>query len=62
MEGSQTVLTPPPGMIEKGGKGAKTAPEEPKVFNFDRSYWSFDRSDSHYGQLLQPGIQWTTES
>lgn len=49
MEGSQTVLTPPPGTMEKGGKGTKTAPEEPKVFNFDRSYWSFDRDDPHYG-------------
>ncbi|KAF8455639.1 hypothetical protein BGX38DRAFT_1249062 [Terfezia claveryi] len=48
MEGSQTVLTPPPGMMEKGGKGAKAALEESKIFNFDRSYWSFDRNDPHY--------------
>lgn len=62
MEGSQTVLTPPPGMMEKGGKGGKGAIEEPKVFAFDRSYWSFDRNDSHYGQLPQTGIQLSSGS
>ncbi|KAF8467730.1 hypothetical protein BDZ91DRAFT_722979 [Kalaharituber pfeilii] len=40
-------IDPPPGMLEKGAKG-KAATEEPKVFNFDRSYWSFDKSDPHY--------------
>ncbi|KAI5808114.1 kinesin family protein [Peziza echinospora] len=47
MKDSQTILTPPPGMSVEKGKG-KGAVEETKIFNFDRSYWSFDRQDSHY--------------
>ncbi|KAK6336338.1 kinesin-like protein Klp8 [Orbilia brochopaga] len=51
MKGSQTILTPPPGASDnaarKGNAGLAKA-DGPKVFNFDRSYWSFDRSDSHY--------------
>ncbi|EWC45992.1 hypothetical protein DRE_04785 [Drechslerella stenobrocha 248] len=51
MKDSQTILTPPPGASEstprKGNSGAAKA-DGPKVFNFDRSYWSFDRGDSHY--------------
>ncbi|KAL7275130.1 hypothetical protein RUND412_001949 [Rhizina undulata] len=47
MSGSQTVLIPPPG-TEKlvGGKAAKD--NSPKIFNFDRSYWSFSKSDPSY--------------
>ncbi|EER37026.1 kinesin family protein [Histoplasma capsulatum H143] len=51
MKGSQTVLTPPPGAEEKSRKGAKqggAAVEGPKVFAFDKSYWSFNRSDPHF--------------
>lgn len=44
MKGDQTVLTPPPGA--PAGKGAKDA--GPKVFAFDRSYWSFNKDDSNY--------------
>ncbi|KAK6540955.1 kinesin-like protein Klp8 [Orbilia ellipsospora] len=50
MKDSQTVLTPPPGASDPSArKGAVPIKGDgPKVFNFDRSYWSFDRSDSHY--------------
>ncbi|OJJ46172.1 hypothetical protein ASPZODRAFT_67303 [Penicilliopsis zonata CBS 506.65] len=49
MKGNQTVLTPPPGADEKLRKtGSKGAPEGPKTFAFDRSYWSFDKTDSNY--------------
>ncbi|KAF3938526.1 hypothetical protein ABW19_dt0207272 [Dactylella cylindrospora] len=51
MKDSQTILTPPPGMSDTSTprKGATIAKGDgPKVFNFDRSYWSFDRGDSHY--------------
>ncbi|PWW79190.1 kinesin-domain-containing protein [Tuber magnatum] len=47
MKDSQTVLTPPPGAEKSAGsKAAKDS--GPKVFNFDRSYWSFSKSDSNY--------------
>ncbi|EEQ85354.2 kinesin family member 1/13/14 [Blastomyces dermatitidis ER-3] len=51
MKGSQTVLTPPPGAEEKSRKGGKQgggSVEGPKVFAFDKSYWSFNRNDPHY--------------
>jgi kinesin family member 1 len=41
MKDSQTILTP-----TQDVKGAKDAGQ--KVFAFDKSYWSFDRSDPHY--------------
>ena len=44
MKESQTVLVPPNGATGKGGKN-----DGPKTFNFDRSYWSFDKSDPTYG-------------
>ncbi|RPB02397.1 kinesin-domain-containing protein [Choiromyces venosus 120613-1] len=48
MKDSQTVLIPPPGATEKGA-GSKAAKDGgPKVFNFDRSYWSFAKSDPNY--------------
>ncbi|KAH7148684.1 hypothetical protein EDB81DRAFT_471150 [Dactylonectria macrodidyma] len=40
MKGNQTVLTTP------DGKGVKD--NAPKTFAFDRSYWSFNKSDSNY--------------
>lgn len=46
MNGSQTVLTPPP--HEGKGKPVKAALEGSKTFAFDRSYWSFDRKDNNY--------------
>lgn len=47
MKGAQTVLVPPPDAEEKrSGKPNKDAGQ--KVFAFDKSYWSFDRSDDHY--------------
>ncbi|KAJ5900044.1 hypothetical protein N7495_004788 [Penicillium taxi] len=50
MKGNQTVIIPPPGMEEKasGRKGGKGGAEGPKTFAFDRSYWSFDKSDGNY--------------
>ncbi|KAF3259590.1 kinesin-like protein Klp8 [Orbilia oligospora] len=51
MKDSQTILTPPPGVTDSSAprKGASTAikADGPKVFNFDRSYWSFDREVSY---------------
>ncbi|KAJ6257693.1 hypothetical protein Dda_7481 [Drechslerella dactyloides] len=51
MKDSQTILTPPPGASDSTGRKGNAGPAKgdgPKVFNFDRSYWSFDRGDSHY--------------
>jgi kinesin family protein 1 len=49
MEGNQTVLVPPPDAEERmrsGKGGAKDIGQ--KVFAFDKSYWSFDKSDPNY--------------
>ncbi|KAA8909014.1 hypothetical protein FN846DRAFT_776790 [Sphaerosporella brunnea] len=46
MKETQTVLTPPPGAEKTGKGGAKD--HGPKVFNFDKSYWSFSKSDPNY--------------
>ncbi|KAK0109347.1 kinesin-like protein Klp8 [Cadophora gregata f. sp. sojae] len=49
MEGAQTVLVPPPDAEERmraGKGGAKDVGQ--KVFAFDKSYWSFDKSDPNY--------------
>ncbi|KAL5322137.1 hypothetical protein ACEPPN_010107 [Leptodophora sp. 'Broadleaf-Isolate-01'] len=49
MEGAQTVLVPPPDAEERmrsGKGGAKDIGQ--KVFAFDKSYWSFDKSDPNY--------------
>lgn len=63
MKGTQTVLIPPAGHhTENPGarKGTVSKDSGPKVFNFDRSYWSFDKSDPSYGaystRLLVFGI------
>jgi len=47
MKGNQTVLVPPSGPDSKL-KSAKAVLEGTKTFAFDKSYWSFDKSDSHY--------------
>lgn len=44
MSGAQTVLSPPADQV----KHAKGSIDSPKTFKFDRSYWSFNRDDSHY--------------
>jgi kinesin family protein 1 len=44
MKDNQTILTPPPDAA--GGKGAKD--HGPKVFAFDKSYWSFDKNAPNY--------------
>lgn len=44
MKDNQTILTPPPDTT--GGKGVKDHGQ--KVFAFDKSYWSFDKSAPNY--------------
>ena len=48
MKGAQTVLSSPPNAQgnQRGTKGGKD--DEQKTFAFDKSYWSFNRGDSHY--------------
>ncbi|KAG9246431.1 kinesin heavy chain [Calycina marina] len=46
MKGAQTVLSAPPNTQPTRGKGGKE--DDNKVFAFDKSYWSFERGDSHY--------------
>lgn len=46
MKETQTVLTPPPDAPQ--GKNSKDSGQ--KVFAFDRSYWSFNKADSHYAE------------
>lgn len=48
MKGEQTVLVPPPETDEKMKKGNKGIFEGNKTFKFDKSYWSFNKSDSHF--------------
>ena len=47
MKDSQTILTPP-GESDEAKRGGKGKEGGQKVFAFDKSYWSFDRSDPHY--------------
>ena len=46
MDGNQTTLQPP--APEHKPKNTKASLDNPKNFAFDRSYWSFDRSDPHF--------------
>ena len=45
MKGEQTVLSPPSDSDPRRGKGIY---DGSKTFKFDKSYWSFDKSDSHF--------------
>ena len=47
MKENQTVLTPPSD-AKQAGKAVKAALEGTKTFAFDKSYWSFERSDGHF--------------
>ena len=49
MKDGQTILTPPPEAEERlrGSKGIRSADGQ-KTFAFDKSYWSFNRADSHF--------------
>ncbi|KAK5174126.1 uncharacterized protein LTR77_001206 [Saxophila tyrrhenica] len=47
MKENQTVLTPPP-PEGKNSKPAKAALEGTKTYAFDKSYWSFNKDDSHF--------------
>lgn len=46
MKDNQTVLTPH--QPDPKNKAAKAVLEQPKTFAFDKSYWSFNRSDEHF--------------
>lgn len=46
MKGAQTILTSPENIDVRTGKGTKDAGN--KTFAFDKSYWSFDRSDPNF--------------
>lgn len=46
MKGDQTTLTPPAG--EHKPKNNKASLENARTFAYDKSYWSFDRNDSHF--------------
>src|ERR1700754_3029724 len=48
MSNNQTVLTPPPHDANSKNKPVKGALEGSKTFAFDKSYWSFNRDDSHF--------------
>ncbi|KAF2836558.1 putative kinesin [Patellaria atrata CBS 101060] len=47
MKGTQTVLTPA-SQNDPRHKSNKTTLEGSKTFNFDRSYWSFNRNDPNF--------------
>lgn len=49
MKDGQTILLPPPEAEDRlrGSKTGKVSDGQ-KVFAFDKSYWSFDRSDPHF--------------
>jgi hypothetical protein len=55
MKDTQTVLIPPPGAEKTGKGGAKD--HGPKVFNFDKSYWSFSKADPSYGASTLPALK-----
>lgn len=46
MKNNQTVLTTPPEAAHTGGKGKDNSTV--KAFAFDKSYWSFNKSDPNY--------------
>ncbi|RKF73571.1 hypothetical protein GcM1_243046 [Golovinomyces cichoracearum] len=48
MKDSQTILTPPPDFEDRMKSKGSNKENGQKIFAFDKSYWSFDRSDAHY--------------
>ena len=48
MQDAQTILQPPPDAEERLRKGGKGGLEGQKTFAFDKSYWSFNKADSHF--------------
>jgi len=48
MKGAQTVLNAPPGMETQSSRKGSKGETGPKVFAFDRSYWSFDKNAENY--------------
>ena len=47
MKGKQTVLQPPPDAADRL-RSAKGGLDGQRTFKYDKSYWSFNRSDPHY--------------
>ena len=48
MQDAQTILQPPPDAEERLRKGGKGGLDGQKTFKFDKSYWSFNKSDAHF--------------
>ena len=48
MQDAQTILQPPPDAEERLRKGGKGGLDGQKTFKFDKSYWSFNKNDSHF--------------
>ncbi len=48
MQGAQTVLRPPPDPEHGRGRSSKAVFEGAKTFKFDKSYWSFNKDDTHF--------------
>ncbi|KHJ35161.1 putative kinesin-related motor protein [Erysiphe necator] len=48
MKDAQTILSPPPGFEERLKSKSSGRDIGQKVFAFDKSYWSFNRTDAHY--------------
>jgi kinesin family protein 1 len=48
MQDAQTILHPPPDAEERLRKGGKGGLDGQKTFKFDKSYWSFNKNDSHF--------------
>jgi kinesin family protein 1 len=48
MQDAQTILHPPPDAEERLRKGGKGGLDGQKTFKFDKSYWSFSKSDPHF--------------
>jgi kinesin family member 1 len=48
MQDAQTILHPPPDAEERLRKGGKGGLDGQKTFKFDKSYWSFNKRDSHF--------------
>jgi kinesin family member 1 len=48
MKGTQTVLHPPPEAEDRLRKTGKDGAGGNRTFKFDKSYWSFDKTDQNY--------------
>ena len=48
MQGEQTVLSPPPDADPRSGRSSRGIYEGQKTFKYDKSYWSFNKDDTHF--------------